>query len=266
MQKTILITGSTDGIGLETAKVLVNKGCHVIVHGRNADKVQQVTADLTALGKGKVDSIVADLSSIKAVKHMVTEFTERFNKPDVIINNAGVYKVAQVENEDGLDVRFVVNSIAPYILTKGLLPLLDSSCRVINLSSAAQSSVNLKALIGAVALADSDAYAQSKLALTMWSTELGLHFKGNGPMIVAINPKSFLGSKMVKEAYGMQGKDLSLGADILVRAALSDEFAHAHGAYYDNDIEAFAEPHPDALNEAKSKQVIGVIEAIIEGK
>ena len=266
MQKTILITGSTDGIGLETAKVLVDMGCHVIVHGRNPNKVKQVESQLAQLGKGKVDSIVADLSSIKAVNQMITEITTRFNQPDVIINNAGVYMAPKVETEDGLDVRFAVNTIAPYMLTKGLLPLLNSDCRVINLSSAAQAPVNLKALIGAVALSDGEAYAQSKLALTMWSRELGLHFKDTGPMIVSINPKSFLGSKMVKEAYGMAGKDLSLGADILVRAALSDEFKHAHGAYYDNDIEAFANPHPDALNEAKAKQVIGVIEAIIEGK
>ncbi|CAH1531441.1 hypothetical protein THZG08_40079 [Vibrio owensii] len=82
-------------------------------------------------------------------------------------------------------------------------------------------------------------------------------------MVVSVNPKSFLGSKMVKDAYGIAGNDISLGADILIRAALSDEFAQAHGSYFDNDIEAFAAPHRDALNDTKSQQVVDAIETVI---
>lgn len=96
----------------------------------------------------------------------------------------------------------------------------------------------------------------------MWSRALGLRYEQTGPMIVSVNPKSFLGSKMVKDAYGIAGNDLALGADILVRASLSDEFAHAHGKYFDNDLESFAAPHPDALNETKTEQVLSVIEML----
>ncbi|MFA0415411.1 SDR family NAD(P)-dependent oxidoreductase [Vibrio renipiscarius] len=264
MNKTILITGATDGIGFETAKVLVGLNHHVVVHGRTPAKVQDVTQQLQALNETvRVDSIVADLSDLTAVRNMAHEVGERFESLDVLINNAGVYTLPVTKGAGGLDVRFLVNTIAPYMLTKALLPMLKPEGRVVNLSSAAQASVNLDALDGQRALGDSDAYAQSKLALTMWSRFLGLQQAKNGPIVVSVNPKSFLGSKMVKDAYGVDGGDLSLGADILVRAALADEFSQAHGLYFDNDIERFAQPHPDALNEGKVAQVIAHIDRLI---
>ncbi|MCA0936514.1 SDR family NAD(P)-dependent oxidoreductase [Vibrio alginolyticus] len=263
MQKVILITGSTDGIGLETAKLLLEKGHHVIIHGRNDVKVQSVEKKLAELGTGKVESIVADLSTLSNVNKMVVEVAERFGKLDVLINNAGIFSTPNTRTNEGLDVRFMVNTIAPYVLTKSLLPLFDRTGRIVNLSSAAQSTVDLVALAGEKALSDGEAYAQSKLALTMWSRLVGLDQKNVGAMIVSVNPKSFLGSKMVQEAYGVKGGSLRLGADILVKAALSEEFSQAHGAYYDNDIEAFSMPHQDALNDKKSDQVINKIEEII---
>lgn len=90
---------------------------------------------------------------------------------------------------------------------------------LVNLSSAAQSPVDLEALAGNRKLSDDLAYSQSKLALTMWSSALAKGVGTTGPMIVAVNPRSMLGSKMVKEAYGVDGGDLGIGADILVRSA-----------------------------------------------
>ncbi len=263
MQKVILITGSTDGIGLETAKLFLGKGHQVIVHGRNDVKVQSVEKMLSETGSGKVESIVADLSTLSNVNAMVVEVAERFGKLDVLINNAGIFSTANTRTEDGLDVRFMVNTIAPYVLTKSLLPLFDRTGRIVNLSSAAQSPVDLVALAGEKALIDGEAYSQSKLALTIWSRYIGLDQKNVGPMIVSVNPKSLLGSKMVKEAFGIQGGSVRLGADILVSSALSEDFSQAHGAYFDNDIEAFSKPHQDALNDKKSAQVINKIEEII---
>jgi hypothetical protein len=100
----------------------------------------------------------------------------------------------------------------------------------------------------------------------MWSRSLALSLKDEGPAVIAVNPKSFLGSKMVKKAYGIDGADLNIGADILTRAALSDEFANASGLYFDNDIGQFSSPHPDALNEQKSDEMVRVIESVIAEK
>ncbi|MEO1159950.1 MAG: oxidoreductase, partial [Pseudomonadota bacterium] len=121
---------------------------------------------------------------------------------------------------------------------------------------------NLDALAGQVRLADMDAYAQSKLAITTWSRELARELP-DGPVIVAVNPGSLLASKMVQEGFGVAGNDLSIGADILARAALSDEFATASGKYFDNDAGRFGDPHPDALDPEKSGKLMSVMEDVL---
>lgn len=264
MTKTILITGATDGIGLATAKILVSQGHRVLLHGRNPQKLEAVEKSLSALsGGGGVEGYVADLSRMADVELLAQAVAENHAHLDVLINNAGVYNASDPVTSDGLDVRFAVNAIAPYLLTQRLLPLLGTSDRVINLSSAAQSPVNLQALAGQVSLSDGVAYAQSKLALTMWSRSLALALKGDGPAIVAVNPGSLLGSKMVKEAFGVAGSDIRIGAEILTRAALSDEFAAASGQYFDNDIRRFASPHPDALDLHKCEELVSVVESVL---
>jgi len=265
MQKTILITGSTDGIGLETARMLVSQGHHVLLHGRNRAKLEKVERTLSGLTDGgRVESYVADLSSMADVEALARVVTKQHASLDVLINNAGVYKTPETITPDGLDVRFAVNTIAPYLLTQRLLPLLESSGRVVNLSSAAQAPVDTEALTGRVRLTDDlTAYAQSKLALTMWSRSMALSLKDEGPAIIAVNPGSLLGTKMVKEGFGVAGKDISIGAEILVRAALADEFETASGQYFDNDSGRFASPHPDALNPQKAEEVVRAIEAVL---
>jgi len=206
---------------------------------------------------------MADLSRMSDVEALAKAVTERHDKLDVLINNAGVYKTPEPITQEGLDVRFAVNTLAPYLLTQRLLPLLGSSSRVINLSSAAQAPVNLDALAGRIHLSDEmAAYAQSKLAITMWSRNMALAHK-DGPAFIAVNPGSLLATKMVKEGFGMSGKDIGIGVDILIRAALSDEFATASGQYFDNDVGQFASPHPDALNQQKSEQIVRTIEAVL---
>lgn len=158
-------------------------------------------------------------------------------------------------------MRFVVNALAPLLLTLRLLPLLGNEGRVVNLSSAAQAPVDLDALAGKVQIPDHfGAYAQSKLALTMWSRKMGLV---EGPAVVAVNPASMLASKMVKEGFGVAGNDLSIGVDILVRACLDDEFGAASGQYFDNDQGQFAAPHADALDDAKVEQVCEALDSLL---
>ncbi len=265
MHKIILITGSTDGIGLETAKMLVSQGHHVLLHGRNPTKLADAERTLSALAEGeRIESYVADLSRMTDVEALAKAVSEKHTKLDVLINNAGVFKTLEPITQDGLDVRFAVNTIAPYLLTQKLMPLLGSSGRVINLSSAAQSSVDPEVLTGRLRLSDDfDAYAQSKLALTMWSRSLALSLKDEGPAIIAVNPGSMLGTKMVKQGFGVAGGDIRIGAEILTRAALTYKFSKASGKYFDNDSGGFASPHPDAQNPKKSEALVHAIEAVL---
>ncbi|MGH1439513.1 MAG: SDR family NAD(P)-dependent oxidoreductase [Cellvibrionaceae bacterium] len=265
MKKTILLTGATDGIGFETAKIFAAQGHNLLLHGRSESKLDNVKEALVKLNKNvSIELFQADLSDLLAVEQLVLSITKNHSSIDVLINNAGVFKTPKAITDDGYDIRFMVNTIAPYLLTQRLLPLLHQQGRVINLSSAAQAPVSFDALRGQQSLNDSEAYAQSKLAITMWTYQLATFLSANAPSLVAVNPASFLGSKMVKEAYGSDGKDLSIGADVLVRAALDNEFANIKGRYFDNDIGNWSQPHPDALDESKNKKLITVIDEVIK--
>jgi len=255
MKKTILITGSTDGIGKVTAKMLTDMGHQVIVHGRSNKKVD----DLLREGL-YADGFVADLSDFNEVKALGEEVLSKYKYLDVLINNAGVFVTDDLLTKQGLDVRFAVNTVAPYMLTKMLLPLMDDKSRVVNLSSAAQAPVNVEAIAKRLPMSDNEAYAQSKLALTMWNYQLADIVS---PIMIAVNPKSFLGSKMVHTAYKRKGYDLSIGGKVLCAASLSDEFVGANGKYYDNDIEMFSSPHPQVFDSQVRNQLIEALNNLI---
>lgn len=259
MAKTILITGATDGIGKLTAQRLASSGHEVILHGRNAAKLDAVAEEI-----GAAKRYVADLSVMADVEAMATQLLEAHSKIDVLINNAGVYRTSQPRTPDGKDVRFVVNTLAPYVLTKRLLPIIPKDGRVVNLSSAAQAPVDVDAMTGDVAIDDMGAYAQSKLAITIWSAALAETLP-DGPVVVSVNPGSLLATKMVKEGFGVAGHDVSIGAEILAQAALDDSFADKSGRYFDNDARRFAPPHPAANDASHVKAVMATIEKLVAG-
>lgn len=263
MRKTILVTGATGGIGLETAKTLVAMGHDLLLHGRDRAKLEATAEALAALpGAGSVEPLAADLSRLREVEALARAVAAGRDRLDVLINNAGVFRTAQPLTPDGLDVRFAVNTIAPYLLTRRLLPLLGRAGRVVNVASAAQAPVDPEALRGRRRLSDMEAYAQSKLALIMWSFHLARELP-DGPVIVAVNPGSLLATRMVRDAFGVAGRDVRIGADILVRAALSEEFAAASGRYFDNDSGRFAAPHPHALDPDRCAQIVALIDDIL---
>lgn len=260
---TILITGSTDGIGLETARHLAGLGHRLVIHGRNPDKVASTAASIDAADPGSVVAAeVADLSSLDDVDRLAD--TVREIGIDVLINNAGVFRTPDPITADGLDVRFMVNVIAPYRLTRSLLEHLPTDGRIVNLSSAAQAPVDLDALAGRRRLDDQTAYAQSKLAITMWTRHVADELGSTGPLVVAVNPGSMLATKMVRDAYGVAGNDIGAGVDVLTRAAIGDDFAGANGRYYDNDSRRFSNPHPDAVDPARNGTLVAAVEDVID--
>ena len=270
----------SDGIGYEAAKLLLAQGHHLIVHGRNPTKLQRTVADLTSNDtEGKIiDSIVADLSSINEVQSMGQRILEKHDRIDVLINNAGVFKVPpndDVTSIDGLDKRFAVNTIAPYLLTKTVLPIIPKHTgRVVNVSSAAEAPVDLQAVAGrqhksTPPLSDFNAYSQSKLGITMWT--YGLSKQYTDRCFVSVNPASMLGTKMVKEGFGVQGNDIRIGATILFEMATVTKYGdiqHVSGRYYDNDHQRFASPRyaKEAFDLHKCQRLMNVIDTIIDEK
>ncbi len=257
MSKTILITGSTDGIGKLTAEKLAKAGHEVYVHGRNQEKLDSVVKEIRErTNNDKVNGFVGDLSDLKEVKQLAKRINDELPKLDILINNAGVYHSQKPLNAEGLDIRFVVNYLAPYLLSKKLLPVLEkgSEVRIINLSSAAQSPVNLQALAGKETISVSEAYAQSKLALTMWSFDLAKKLKNIS--VIPVNPGSLLNTKMVKEAFGNHWSPVDKGADILFDLAVSEDHKNDSGKYFDNDRGSFGSAHPDAYDQKKIDELI----------
>ncbi len=257
MAKTIFITGSTDGIGKMTAQKLAIEGNEIILHGRNNTKLDRTISELKELsGNNRIKGFVADLSDLAATQNMITEVASTVPKIDVLINNAGVFNSSTTTNKDGLDIRFVVNYLAPFALTEGLIPSLQkgTNARIINLSSAAQAPVSLKALKGNAVLSAQEAYAQSKLAITMWSFALAAQL--NDINVVAVNPGSLLNTKMVQEAYGQHWSPVDKGADILCELATSAKHNGVTGKYFDNDQGSFASAHSEAYDDEKIQNLL----------
>lgn len=257
MKKTILITGSTDGIGKLAAIKLAKEGHEIFLHGRNQSKLEQVVAEIKTLSNNpNIKGFVADFSDLNEVKSMAQDIYNTSPKLDVLINNAGVFKSKNATTPNGFDIRFVVNYFAPYLLTHKLMPSLQKGAapRMINLSSAAQAPIAYEALQGSVQLSAQAAYAQSKLALTMWSFYLAKQYPNIA--VIALNPGSLLNTNMVREAYGHHWSPADKGANIIYDLAISEQYSGITGKYFDNDKGIFGKAHQDAYQEAAITQLI----------
>lgn len=257
MKKNILITGSTDGIGKLLAFRLAKEGHTLYLHGRSEVKLKSVIFELKAAAKNEnIFGFVADFSDLDSVRKMAEQVNRKVEKLDILINNAGIFKSSVSKTTAGIDIRLAVNYLAPYLLTRNLLPLLKkgSEPRLINLSSAAQSPVSLAAIAGKEQLNVSEAYAQSKLALTMWSFQLANQQKDIA--VIAVNPGSLLNTKMANEAYGQHWSPADKGSNILYDLALSAKHKDSTGQYFDNDQGSYSKAHPDAYNQEKIENLI----------
>ncbi len=250
-KKTIFITGSTDGIGKAAALQLIQDGHDVIIHGRSQAKVDALIEECRRNYGVEIKGFVADFSDLQSVAAIAKEICDSVEKIDVLVNNAGVFKVSETKTDTGHDVRFVVNALAPKVFTDEVMSLLEKSDdpRIINLSSAAQAPISLAALRGEEGLEDFAAYAQSKLALTMWSFDLARQYPDMA--ITALNPGSLLQTNMVMEVFGQARASVDVGAGIIARLATEAEFRSETGKYFDNDRGAFGPAHADAYDEEK---------------
>ncbi len=265
--KSILITGCTDGIGKLTTIKFAKAGHNLILVGRNQAKLKNLQDELHTQAEN-IQSIICDLSILKSL-HIIPDYLEKNNIAlDIIINNAGVFITKETKTNEGLDYRFAVNYLAPYWLTKQLLPFLDKSDdrRIINLSSAAQETVSIPALRGQATLSNQLSYAQSKLALTMWSIDLGQ--KLSNTAVIPVNPGSLLNTQMVQEAYGRYWSPASKGGDILYALATDNQYSQVTGKYFDNDlgdkVGQFGQAHNDAYNPQLITELLLTTEDVLQ--
>ncbi|MEO9893000.1 SDR family NAD(P)-dependent oxidoreductase [Aurantibacter sp.] len=263
--KHILVTGSTDGIGKLLALRLAKEEHFVAIHGRSEAKLNTTISEIkTESNNENVVGFLADFSDLYDVKKMAVEVSEKMPKIDVLVNNAGIFNSKIDNTPSGIDIRLVVNYLAPYQFTNAILPLLKKAeaPRIVNLSSAAQTPVSLAALEGQASLGVNEAYAQSKLALTMWSFDLAE--KEPNILIVAVNPGSLLNTKMAHEAYGQHWSPAEKGVDILYDLAMTNKAKTA--SYFDNDKGGYGQAHSNAYDHVKIEELVGITNTILVNK
>ncbi len=235
-QKTILITGATDGLGKQTALQLARSGAKILLHGRNPEKLEFASNEIKTLSNNPhIFSFTADLQSLSQVRRLAGEIKEFTPQLDVLINNAGVYMHRRVLSEDGYEMTFAVNHLAPFLLTHLLLPLLKQSppAKIITVSSAGHQFVtlNLKNLQGDHFYWDWVAYCRSKLMNLLFSFELSERIKGQGICAVAIHP-GVIRTKLTKKALVSWGISVEEGAKSITRLALDPSIADYNGGYF----------------------------------
>ncbi len=232
----ILITGSSDGIGLETARQLARHGAEVILHGRRPERVAAAQQSVEALcGRSMPEPVLADLSSLSAASALAAELARRGSYPDVLINNAGVFMKKLELSPDEIELTMAINHFAHFVLTMALLA--QPGCRlrrIINVSSIAHNRgrIDLDDLRGRKRRFDSyGLYAASKLANVLFTVELAERLRGT-VAVNALHP-GVVSTKLLTTGFGMEGPDsVADGAATSVMLALDPEYAAVTGQYF----------------------------------
>ena len=135
--RTALITGGYSGLGKETARAMAAKGAHIILSGRDAGKLDEAAAEIADATGARVDTLVCDLASLDNVRAAAKEAAERFDKIDLLINNAGVMAPPLERTAEGFELQFGTNHVGHFLLTNLLMPLVEKGerPRIVNLSS-----------------------------------------------------------------------------------------------------------------------------------
>ena len=188
-----LITGATDGIGRALAQALASSDATLILHGRSAAKLAVVADEVRAAsGSSDVHTVLADLASLEQAAGLAAEVSERFPALNVLINNAGHLTDHRQTSADGLELTFAVNYLAPYLLTRRLLPLLQQNApaRIVNVASTAMGGgfVDFSDLQLEHDFEGWQAYANSKLMNILFSNVLAGKIAGSGVVSNSLCP------------------------------------------------------------------------------
>lgn len=242
--QAILVTGSTDGIGKRTAYLLAGQGARVLIHGRNEHKVHRLAQDIREdTGNNRIEEYTADFSALENVRYLSETVGEKHRSLDVLINNAGLgFNEDREVSQDGYELRFAVNYLAPFLLTHLLLPLLQNaqSSRIVNVSSAGQQAIDFDDIMLENQYEAWRAYRQSKLALIMFTVELAERIEENNITVNSLHPGTFLRTKIVTEAGISPQGEAEEGAKAVTYLASSPDLGDVTGKYFNQKTEARA--------------------------
>jgi retinol dehydrogenase-14 len=254
-EKVCLITGATSGIGRATAIGLANMGARVVMVGRDRDRGEAALAEIKEKTTNpSVDLMLADLSSQEEIRRLAVEFNETHPRPDVLINDAGLFRSERITTADGLETTFAVNHLAYFLLTNLLLDVLKTSApsRIVNVSSGdhTNGTIDFDDLQGEKGYKGPKAYSQSKLANVLFTYELARRLEGTGITANCLHPggrvpvRTNFGSG-VSGVFGVMVRSLrplmispEKGADTSMYLASSSEVEGLSGRYFVKKAEA----------------------------
>ncbi|WP_019927993.1 SDR family NAD(P)-dependent oxidoreductase [Nocardia sp. BMG111209] len=242
--KTILITGSTDGLGQHLAVRLGRAGERVFVHGRDRERGERVRAEIVAAGGPEPEVFIADLGSLQEVDRLAAEVGACTDRLDVLVNNAGVGfgapDSAREFGADGYELRLAVNYLAGARLTRQLVPLLTAAApaRVVNVASIGQQALDFDDLNFEHGYSGGAAYMRSKLALIMLTFDLAEELGPSGVTVTALHPATYMDTTMVREFGGSPLSTVDEGGDAVLRLISEDV---PNGAYFNGRKQARAD-------------------------
>ena len=248
-EQTILITGSTDGLGLATAEALAKRGAAVLVHGRSEQKLERALAKLGQDRGARVRGFLADLGSFEQVRRLARDVRRLTDRLDVLVNNAGVAVMdGRRESADGIELTFAVNYLSHFLLTAELMSLVRSSApaRIVNVASIGQAPVDLDDPMAERREYDGFlAYRQSKLAQIMFTVELAERLREAETEDVTVNalhPATLMDTQMVRGSFGRAMSEVEEGVEALSRLVADPELEGVTGRYFDQLEEGAPDP------------------------
>jgi NAD(P)-dependent dehydrogenase (short-subunit alcohol dehydrogenase family) len=275
-QKPIcLITGATSGIGEVTARELARRGMHVIIVGRSAERVAATVARIKQATGVDVETLIADLSSQAGVRSVAETFLQRYQRLDVLINNAGGFFASRQVSADGIELTWALNHMSYFLLTNLLTDILRASApaRVVNVSSDAHRSGVMRwdDLQFTRSYNGWAAYAQSKLANILFSNELARRLEGTGMTSNALHP-GFVATRfahnngiiwgglmaLMQRLFGITPEE---GAQTSIYLATASEVATISGRYFVKSRET--SPAPQAQDMAAAARLWEITERMI---
>ncbi len=257
--KTVLVTGSTDGVGRYVATKLAAAGARVLIHGRDGGRGKALVSEIERAGRGEAVFYQADLSSLAAVRQLADAVLADTPRLDVFISNAGIGSQnegpARQISADGHELRFAVNYLAGFLLAYRLLPLLKASApsRIVNVASLGQHPIDFDDVMITKGYSGSRAYAQSKLSQIMFTVDLAEELKGTGVTVNSLHPATYMNTTMVRAGGITPISTVEQGGEAILHLAAGDDVAGKSGLFFNGMNQAQA--NPQAYDAAARKRL-----------
>jgi NAD(P)-dependent dehydrogenase (short-subunit alcohol dehydrogenase family) len=246
--KTVLVTGSTDGVGRYVATKLAADGAKVLIHGRDRDRAKSLADDIRRKGYGAAVVYQADLSSLAGARRLADAVLVDHKRLDVLVSNAGIGSRTQGaerrESVDGYELRFAVNYLSGFLLAHLLLPLLRAGApsRIVNVASLGQHPIDFDDVMITRNYSGSRAYAQSKLAQIMFTIDLARELEGSGVTVNSLHPATYMNTTMVREGGITPISTVEQGGAAILHLVAGDDMTGKTGLFFNGMREAQANP------------------------